>query len=177
LIDRHTGRLLAVAQARLDPRLRPKLDASDIVQSVFRTFFRRADRGDFTLAEVDDLGALLVQITIRKCHQQADHFLAARRDVRRERQGGTMSGSVDSLDAHSDEAAPEESAALHETVAWLCDQLGSERKRQILDLSLQGYEVVEISKHLGYYERGVERVRAEIKHLLLSLCDEDKATR
>jgi uncharacterized small protein (DUF1192 family) len=45
-------------------------------------------------------------------------------------------------------------------------RLGTEVKRRIFELSLQGYSVVEISARAGYYERGVERVRAEIRALL-----------
>jgi transposase-like protein len=45
-------------------------------------------------------------------------------------------------------------------------RLGTEVKRRIFELSLQGYSVVEISARAGYYERGVERVRAEIRSLL-----------
>jgi DNA-directed RNA polymerase specialized sigma24 family protein len=165
-VDHFAGRLLAVARARLDPRLQTKVDASDVVQSVFRTYFRRAARGDFVATDPDSLLALLVRITIRKCCQQADHFLAARRDVRRE---SNHDANSDNLPVPSADPMPEEEAALRETIEWLRLQLGSPRKQQILDLSLEGYGIMEISAKLGYYERGVERVRAEIKDLLLQL--------
>jgi uncharacterized small protein (DUF1192 family) len=41
-------------------------------------------------------------------------------------------------------------------------------------LSLQGYNVVEISDRIGYYERGVERVRAEIRALLNAMMEDDR---
>jgi RNA polymerase sigma-70 factor (ECF subfamily) len=165
LVDQYTQRLVALAHERLDPRLRSKLDPSDIVQSVFRTFFRRSALGEFALTDPDSLWPLLFCITVRKCCQQADHFLAARRDVRREHAPDVPASN----DVPDTEEQPEASAALDETIEWLHEQLGSDRKRQILDLSLEGYGVVEISAKLGYYERGVERVRAEIRDLLLQL--------
>jgi hypothetical protein len=41
--------------------------------------------------------------------------------------------------------------------------------RCFFELSLRGHTVTEISSQTGFYERGVERVRAEIKNLLLTL--------
>jgi RNA polymerase sigma-70 factor, ECF subfamily len=168
LLDRFTQRLEALAHAQLDPRLRAKLDAADVVQSVFRTFFRRAARGDFRLADDDSLWALLARITVRKCYQQADRFLAARRDVRRESPLAAAQ-APSCAEAYSAEPTAEELAVLGETIDWLCRELGSPRKQQILDLSLAGYSVAEISSRLGYYERGIERVRAEIRDLLQQL--------
>ncbi len=139
-----------------------------MVQSVFRTFFRRAARGDFILLDDDSLWALLARITVRKCYQQADRFLARRRDVRREVTAGA-SAAQDGGEPLSAEPTPEEFAVLRETIEWLCQRLGSPRKQQILDLSLAGHSIAEISTQLGYYERGVERVRAEIKELLLQI--------
>ena len=166
LLDRFAQRLEALARAQLDPRLRAKLDAADVVQSVFRTFFRRVARGDFRIADDDSLWALLARITVRKCYQQADHFFAERRDVRRE--SSCDEGRAASADEPSSaQATAEELAVLRETIEWLCQELGSERKQQILELSLAGHGVAEISSRLGYYERGIERVRAEIKELLL----------
>jgi DNA-directed RNA polymerase specialized sigma24 family protein len=157
-----------LAQAQLDPRLRAKLDAADVVQSAFRTFFRRAARGDFRLANDDSLWALLARITVRKCYQQADRFLTARRDVRRESPLAAAQPPA-CQDARSTEPTAEELAMLGETMTWLCRRLGSPRKQRILELSLAGHSVAEISNQLGYYERGVERVRAEIRDLLQQL--------
>jgi transposase-like protein len=53
------------------------------------------------------------------------------------------------------------------------NRLGSEVKRRVFELSLQGYSVVEISQQLGYYERGVERVRAEVRALLQAMMADD----
>jgi RNA polymerase sigma-70 factor (ECF subfamily) len=46
VFDRFARRLAALAAARLPAVLRSKLDPEDVVQSAFRTFFRRQAAGD-----------------------------------------------------------------------------------------------------------------------------------
>src|SRR5947209_331345 len=41
IVDRYIDRLLVLARRRISQRLAPRVDAEDIVQSVFRTFFGR----------------------------------------------------------------------------------------------------------------------------------------
>jgi DNA-directed RNA polymerase specialized sigma24 family protein len=172
LFERYAHRLVALAAARLDARLRAKVDAEDVVMSVFRTLCRRAAAGEFLTAEEGGLWALLVRITLCKCHQQGDHFFAARRDVRREAAPADPSGSGPGPpEACSAEPTPDEAAALLDVIERLRDGLGSDRKRQVLDLTLQGYSVAEISHRVGYYERGVERARAEARRRLQQMLE------
>jgi transposase-like protein len=56
-------------------------------------------------------------------------------------------------------------------------RLSSDIKRRIFALSLQGYNVVEISEQVRYYKQGVERVRAEIRTLLQTMMADDRPTR
>jgi RNA polymerase sigma-70 factor (ECF subfamily) len=170
LFDRYARHLVALASARLDARLKGKVDAEDVVQSVFRTFCRRLDAGLIHSRDEAGLWKLLARITARKCHSQADQFFAAMRDVRREAMPAGDSSSVMALpEASAPEPTPDEAVALVELVERLRGELNSERKRQILDLTLQGYSVAEISDRVGFYERGVERVRAEIRQRLQEL--------
>jgi RNA polymerase sigma-70 factor (ECF subfamily) len=170
LFDRYARRLVALASARLDARLKSKVDAEDVVQSVFRTFCRRLDAGLVHSRDEAGLWKLLARITARKCHSQADLFFAASRDVRREAVPTGDNSSVTAPPEASDPGpTPDEAVALVELVDRLRAELSSERKRQILDLTLQGYTVAEISDRVGFYERGVERVRAEIRQRLQEL--------
>jgi RNA polymerase sigma-70 factor (ECF subfamily) len=168
LFRRFADRLIVLARNRLDERLRGKVDAEDVLQSVFRSFFRRQAEGHWDLAEESDPWRLLVRITVRKCHRRLDEFLAARRDVRRE--VGPADAEQPAIDP---EPTPDEAAMLADTAETVMSRLGTEVKRRIFELSLQGYGVVEISDRVGYYERGVERVRAEIRALLQKMMDED----
>ena len=62
---RFTHRLIGLARSRLDHLIRGKLDPEDILQSVYRTFFRRHARDGFDLGSWDSLWGMLTVITVR----------------------------------------------------------------------------------------------------------------
>jgi len=165
LFERYAHRLVALASARLDARLRSKVDAEDVVQSALRTFCRRAAKGELRTTHEGGLWALLVRITLCKCHAQADHFFAACRDVRREDATGETA-RTGPAEVCAPEPTPDEAVALLELLERVREGLGTQRKRQVLDLTLEGHTVPEISERIGYYERGVERARAEASQRL-----------
>ena len=169
LLQRYAARLIALARQQLDERLRGKIDPEDVLQSVLRSFYRRHAEGEWHIAEESGLWNLLVCLTIRKCDRRLEHFLAACRDVRREAADAeTEQPPIDP------EPTPEEAVLLADTAETLMHRLGTDIKRRIFELSLQGYNVVEISDRIGYYERGVERVRAEIRNLLQAMMTDDR---
>lgn len=47
LVDRYTRRLLELARRQLPERVRRRVDPEDVVQSVYRSFFRRLNDGQF----------------------------------------------------------------------------------------------------------------------------------
>src|SRR3954471_1224947 len=75
---------MGLARQRLGPLFLPKVDPEDIVQSVFRTVFRRLAEKQFDLQSWNDLWGLLIRITCCKCCKWQEHFTAQCRDVRRE---------------------------------------------------------------------------------------------
>lgn len=167
IFQRFAHRLVGLARGHLDERMRQKVDAEDVVQSVFRSFFGRSARGEFEFSNWKGVWGLLVLITVRKCGRRAVYFQAERRDVRREIPGGVDAMADERLiEAIADEPAPEEAALLAETVEEIMRRLPGEKERQVFELSLQGYSISEISEKVGHYERGVERIRAEVKKLL-----------
>lgn len=152
------GRLVALARSRLDDHLRQKVDADDVVQSVFRSFFVRQANGQFTLAGWGDLWALLVCITVRKCRNVASHFRAARRDVRREAAPAHASDEAATFRELFDrEPAPDEVVCLLDTVEHLMRGM-AERDRAILSLHLQGHTHAEVGAQVHYSEATVHRV-------------------
>jgi RNA polymerase sigma-70 factor, ECF subfamily len=170
VFHRYATRLVALAGSRLDERMRRKVDPEEVVQSAFRSFFRRADQ--FEVDNWESLWGLLVQFTLRKCGRRLQYFRAARRDVRREAKPTSFSQEEqnDLADLAADPSpSPAEVALLADTAEYVMQKLGSERKQKIFELSLQGYSIDEISAETAYYRRGVERVRAQIKELLLEM--------
>jgi len=168
IFRRFARRLVGLARVRLDERLRQKVDAEDIVQSVFRSFFGRSARGEFNFANWEGVWRLLVLLTVRKCGHRAIHFQADRRDARREVTGSGDNSAADMrfLEAIAADPTPEEAVLLAETTEAIMRRLRNDKERQIFELSLQGYSIPEISAKVGHYERGVERVRGRIKNHL-----------
>jgi RNA polymerase sigma-70 factor (ECF subfamily) len=171
-IFRHyAGRLIALARSRLDTVMRRKVDPEDVLQSVFKSFFRRDAGRPFDLESWDGLWGLLARITLRKCGHQVEHFRAACRDVRRE--AGLEPGPDDSgtaWEALAREPTPPEAAALAEAVEGLMRSLEG-RDREIVTLALQGFTAAEISAQLSRPERTVYRVLGRVKKRLQSMQD------
>ncbi len=67
--QRYFRELLSLARRNLDRRVRHRADEEDVLQSMFRSFCARQGRGDFHLADRDELWRLLVTITLRKAQR------------------------------------------------------------------------------------------------------------
>jgi RNA polymerase sigma factor (sigma-70 family) len=161
VFQRFGCRLVALARQRLDRRMRPKVDAEDVLQSAFRSFFTRASQGQYDLGSWEALWGLLVVITISKCARRAEYFRAAKRDVNRELASATASGA--GLLAR--EPTPEEAMVLTETVAELVRGL-EPHEEEMIALFLQGHSIPEISKQVGWAERTVHRLLARTRKRL-----------
>jgi RNA polymerase sigma-70 factor (ECF subfamily) len=163
VFDRFAQRLLALARSRLDRLLRPKVDAEDVLQSVYRSFFRRQAQGSYELADWDSLWGLLTVITLRKCGHRAKHFRAACRNVRRE--VDLPVGDTIELQLMGRDPTPSEAIRLAETLEQVMLEL-TERERTILALGLQGEDVAAIGAQVGRTERTVQRVLQRVRKRL-----------
>jgi RNA polymerase sigma-70 factor (ECF subfamily) len=166
---RFARRLIGLAGQRLQDLVRPKVDAEDVVQSVFRSFFRRQRQGQFDLGNWDHLWSLLALITARKCAKKNAHFHKPGRDVRLERHSPAGEDQpADLWEVLSREPTPEDAAILLETVEQILRGLRPEEREMVL-LRAQGHSVHEVSAALDRTERKVqrvlERVRKRLDHL------------
>jgi RNA polymerase sigma-70 factor (ECF subfamily) len=176
VFHRFAQRLIALARAHLDARLRQKVDPEDVLQSIYRTFFRRHAAGQFDLRSWDGLWALLTVITVRKCGQWGEHFYPGRRDLGREAAAEPVCGATDPLAAaEAREPTPSEVFMLTETVEHLLRGLGP-REREIVSLALQGHTAQEVSALVGRPERTVYRVLERIRKQLERLQAESGGT-
>jgi RNA polymerase sigma-70 factor (ECF subfamily) len=165
---RFAHRLIGLARSRLGGQLRQRVDPEDVMQSVFRSFFRRHAEGALTLESWDRLWSLLAVITLRKCGHRADYYRAACRDIGREvaLTPATPEGSAaEDFEAIAREPTPGEVAMLTETVELLMRGLDA-RDRQIVQMALQGETVPDISAAVNYSERTVERVLKRVRERL-----------
>jgi RNA polymerase sigma-70 factor (ECF subfamily) len=150
---RYAQRLCRLAEQRLSHRLAGRVDGDDVVQSVFRTFFRRSAAGEFRIASADQLWALLVQITLRKAQDQGRRHTADRRDVGLEMPAADRT----SPETLARDPGPEEAAALLDQIEVLLRGL-PDLHCHVLELRLQGHEVAAIASQLKVSRQTVYRV-------------------
>jgi RNA polymerase sigma-70 factor (ECF subfamily) len=153
LYAHYARRLSRLAEKHLDRQLAARIDGDDVVQSVFRTFFRRSMQGEFQLDSRTDLWRLLVKITILKARQAGRRHTAAVRDVRAE-QLDTEEAWLKA--AANREPGPEEAAILTDQIEALLEGLPV-LYRDLLQLRLQGYSAKEIVGELGVSRTTVYR--------------------
>src|SRR5438270_13440183 len=79
---RYAHRLRALARANTSAHLARRVDAEDIVQSVFRIFFTAASQGLYDVPAGEDLWKLLLVIALNKIRAEGVFHQAAKRDVR-----------------------------------------------------------------------------------------------
>jgi RNA polymerase sigma-70 factor (ECF subfamily) len=166
LFHKYVGRLTALAQKRLSDRLARRVDADDIVQSAYRSFFIHARDGAYTLKESGDLWRLLVVITLNKLRRQVERNTAGKRAMNNE-QSFRADASATSLrpEAVAAEPTPDDALAVVEEVQQLMQGL-TPSQCQMLELRLQGYTVDEIAAQVNRSERGVRRLLDKIKERL-----------
>lgn len=163
LYFRYAEQLRALAAARLAPDLAPRVDADDIVQSVFRTFFRRAALGQFEVPDGEDLWKLFLVIALNKVRSAAAYHRAARRDVSR-------TPPLDA-DAEPDGRDDDALAALRLTVDDLLAELPGPQ-RAVVERRIEGFEVTEIAAHVGCSQRSVERCLQKFRARLAAALEE-----
>jgi len=167
---RYVERLHALAAAQSSPDLKRRVDPEDIVQSVFRTFFRRAGLGQYTVPAGEEIWRLLLVIALNKVRASGAFHRAAKRDVRRTAGGASFDRAV--------EAEPARDVAALDTLRMVVDeQLREmpESHRRIIELRIEGHEVTEIAAAVLRSKRFVERVLQDFRQRLDALIhDEDR---
>jgi RNA polymerase sigma-70 factor, ECF subfamily len=163
LFDTYAERLVNVARRRLSQRLAARVDPEDIVQSVFRTFFLRARKGQFSIHDQDDLCKLLMRITVHKTLRQVAFHKAGKRNLELEmNQGPEPQERLQELLGR--EPTSEEAVAFIDQLEHFLSRFPV-KDRQILEMRLQGYSNEEIAAKLGTYDRKIRRVIERIRGL------------
>lgn len=156
-----------IADRHLSERLRRRLGPEDVVQSVCRTFFRRAQGGQLELGEADSLCSLLCAITLNKIREKARFHSRRKRGLDHEVQAGP--GADDSiasgLQLFDRAPGPDQAAEFADQFAQILSLL-DEEERHIIDLKLQDYTHEEIARKLGTSERTVRRIMKRIQSRL-----------
>ena len=149
---RYAERVQALARAKTSTTLATRVDPEDVVQSVFRTFFRRASEGSYDVPEGEELWKLLLVIALNKIRSLAEFHRAAKRDV-----GNTV--ALEAADAAS-EASPHDSAQALKILEMIIAELVGglpEAQQEIIRLRIEGHGVAEIADQTQRAKRTVER--------------------
>jgi len=149
----YAQRLTNLAEQHLSRKIAQRVDVEDIVQSVFRTFFRRSSEGEFQIDDSVELWQLLVTITLRKTAMKARHHSADKRNVQAEHRGDVDAWLASSAGR---EPRPDEAAVLVDEIEKALDGL-PEAYCKMLAMRLEGYSPTEISKEMNISRQSVYR--------------------
>jgi RNA polymerase sigma-70 factor (ECF subfamily) len=166
---RYANRLRGLAQAQMSPDLARRVEIDDIVQSVFRSFFRRASTGYYNVPAGEELWKLFLVIALHKIRNQGNFHHAAKRDIRRTADSSHLEQRIDAK-AEGDSAA---FAFLQLVIDEALERL-SPQHREMVQLRIEGYEVIEIARKTGRSKRTVERILQEARRKLKDLLEEGK---
>ncbi len=156
----YSHQLLVLARNHLNGRIRLREDENDVLQSMYKSFCQRLQRGRFTFENREDIRKLLVAMTRNKARKAARRHQRENRDVRREQHA--QSADSTSMQQLIDlitraETTPTQAAMFTDTLQRLLDILPQDRMRHIVTWKLDGYTNEEIARQLGCVVRTVER--------------------
>ena len=130
--------LQRIADRHLPDKLRRRVGAEDVVQSACRTFLRRAEGGEFQLADDSGLWQLLCAITLSKVRGQARFHLRQKRGLGKETEPDPNASRAPGDYLAAPGPAPDEAAAFSDQFQRLLADL-DEEDQQIVHLKLQEY--------------------------------------
>lgn len=161
---KYVDRLLGLTSKKTGAELARKVDPEDIVQSVFRTFFRRVEEGLYDVPEGEDIWKLLLVIGLNKIRTVAVYHKAAKRDLRRTRVDSSSGEYLSQSDERDEMAFASLKIVIDDVMS---DML--EVNRQIITQRIEGYEVSEIAANVNRSKRTVERVLQDFRTRLAKM--------
>ena len=164
LYVRYADRLQALAQAQTSDQLSSRFDPEDVVQSVFRTFFRRASEGFYDVPPGQQLWQLLLVLALNKVRALGVHHRAKKRDV------GRTAGSA-GLEAYRGARDETPMRVLSMVIDEVVGEL-SAVQQQMIQLRIEGHEISQIAEQTQRSKRTVERVLQKLRQRLSDLIDD-----
>jgi RNA polymerase sigma-70 factor (ECF subfamily) len=158
-LERFRHYLSLLARTQLGPRLRAKLDPSDIVQQTLLNAHQKRDQ--FRGSTDEELAAWLRQILANSLADAIRAFGAEKRDIARER---FFSESVDQSSVRLEawleavQTSPPDRADKNEQLlrlAWALAQLPDDQRQAVEMHHLQALPLAEIARELGRTEPSV----------------------
>jgi RNA polymerase sigma-70 factor (ECF subfamily) len=170
---RYAKRLRALVKAQRGADLASRVDPDDIVQSVFRTFFRRAAEGHYDVPPGEELWKLFLVIALYKVRDTAAFHRAGKRDVGRTVVGADVDWSAAGHPPRGSGRDEEALTILQLVIDEILDKL-SPAHRRIVELRVEGHEVGDIAAQTGRAKRSVERILQEFRGRLAAAIRTDE---
>ena len=170
--ERYGQSLHRVAERRLTPQIQARIGPEDVVQSVCRTFLRRARAGEFQLPDCAALWKVLCVITLTKVREQVRFHRRGKRSIDHEvRLTAPSEGKDDPLDMPDRHTEPAEAVAFADQMQALLATL-DEQERLVVGLKLQDMTNEEIAEQLNLSERTIRRTMKRVEEKLAGAADE-----
>ena len=165
LYGRYAERLLQFAQRRTGRELAARFDPEDVIQSVFRTFFRRASEGGFEVPPGEELWQLLLVIALNKVRRLGKFHRRQRRNVQQ----------TIAADAAGEVAGPAHENSWHILQMVVNETLEQfpDIQRQMIEQRIQGHSIVDIAAQTGRCRRTVERVLRQFRDMMADYLEDD----
>jgi RNA polymerase sigma-70 factor (ECF subfamily) len=165
---RYAKRLQLLARSQSGKDLAVRVDPEDVVQSVFRTFFRRAAEGHYAIPDGEELWKLFLVIALNKVRELGEFHRAAKRDV-----GHTM--ALDRMDEYIAGQQPCDEQAygvLRMTIDELLNELSDGQRRMVM-MRIEGHGIDQIAQTTRRAKRSVERVLQRFRSRLSETLRDD----
>lgn len=158
---RYAHRLRALAVRRTADDLKTRVDPEDIVQSVFRTFFRRASRGEYSVPEGEELWKLFLVIALNKVRTVGAFHHAAKRDTRQTGQGADYDVALEGGSGRDEEALNTLRMTIDDLMAGL-----TQSQCDVISMRIEGHDVATIAHKTGRAKRSIERLLQDFRKAL-----------
>lgn len=162
-----SARLANIVRARLSKGLRTRVDAEDIVQSVFRTVWRRQQNGQMELVDEPNTWRLMVRIAINKTCRSVRFNKAGVRNMDKELNVGLS--TIAPVAKPSVDRTPLITEKLQAIALGL-----SPTHRRIVELRFDGLTVSQVAEELDITRQTVYRclqmVRSRLDSELADCC-------
>ncbi len=166
LFDKYVNRLLALAGSRLSKTLNRRVEAEDIVQSAFRSFFGGTRADGFDIQSGGQLWGLLAAITINKVRDQAKFHAAGKRAVAAEQSMNASRSCYGLVPSNfAEEPTIDEVVALEEQLKSTLESL-PDLQRDIFELYLQNQSPEQIAEQVRRSTRTVRRSLEQVRQML-----------
>ncbi len=163
LYQRYASRLTAFARRQTSARLSSRFDPEDVIQSVFRTFFRRASADSIRAPDGDELWQLLLVIALNKVRRLGRFHRQQLRDAHRTSDGESLGDTATSHDET-------ELLLLQMTIDEALEQFPPLQRRMV-EMRIRGETIVEIAQSTSRSRRTVERVLRQFREFISQSLD------